>query len=146
MAEGMFAVISTCLVLLALTAVVHYEVLSTLNLRLPGLRIPPRSKLLVVILVAFFAHAIEIGLYGASFYLLDRIGIGTLGGPGGSSILNCLYFSAESYSTLGFGDLVPVGPIRLLAGVEALNGLLLLGWTASFTYISMERFWTHARP
>ena len=35
-----------------------------------------------------------------------------------------------------------VGELRLLAGVEALNGLLLIGWSASYTYIAMERFWT----
>jgi hypothetical protein len=29
----------------------------------------------------------------------------------------------------------------LLAGAEALNGLLLIGWSASYTYIAMERFW-----
>ena len=29
----------------------------------------------------------------------------------------------------------------MLAGGEALNGLLLIGWSASYTYISMERFW-----
>ena len=53
-----------------------------------------------------------------------------------------MYFSAETYTSLGFGDLTPNGPVRLLAGVEALNGLLLIGWSASFTYISMERFWS----
>jgi hypothetical protein len=46
------------------------------------------------------------------------------------------------YTSLGFGDFTPVGPIRLLAGAEALNGLLLIGWSASFTYISMEKFWS----
>ncbi|MEO5607197.1 MAG: ion channel, partial [Polaromonas sp.] len=50
-------------------------------------------------------------------------------------------FSAETYSSLGFGDLIPTGPIRMLAGIEALNGLLLIGWSASFVYIAMERFW-----
>ena len=40
------------------------------------------------------------------------------------------------------GDLTPSGPMRLLAGVEALNGLLLIGWSASYIYISMERFWS----
>jgi hypothetical protein len=55
--------------------------------------------------------------------------------------MNCLYFSAETFTSLGFGDVTPVGPIRLLAGLEALNGLLLIGWSASFTYIAMERFW-----
>ena len=42
---------------------------------------------------------------------------------------------------LGFGDVVPIGAIRLLAGTEALNGLLMIGWTASYAYITMERFW-----
>ncbi len=27
------------------------------------------------------------------------------------------------------------------AGVEALNGLLLLGWSVCFTCLAMERFW-----
>ena len=29
----------------------------------------------------------------------------------------------------------------MIAGVEALNGLLLIGWSASFTYLAMERYW-----
>jgi hypothetical protein len=29
----------------------------------------------------------------------------------------------------------------MLAGAEALNGLLLVGWSASYAYIAMERFW-----
>jgi len=29
----------------------------------------------------------------------------------------------------------------MIAGVEALNGLLLIGWSASYAYIAMERFW-----
>jgi hypothetical protein len=46
-----------------------------------------------------------------------------------------------TYSRIGFGDLYPVGGARLLAGVEAVIGLLLIGWSASFTYPVMERFW-----
>ena len=62
-------------------------------------------------------------------------------GPAGRSLASCLYFSAETYTSLGFGDLTPVGPLRMIAGVEALNGLLLIGWSASYAYIAMERFW-----
>jgi hypothetical protein len=36
---------------------------------------------------------------------------------------------------------VPTGPLRLLVGVEALNGLLLIGWSASYIYLAMERCW-----
>ena len=137
----MSVIMIACVVLIALTTVVHYEALTGLNVRLLRLRVPVRSKLLVVIFAAFIAHAMEICLYGGAYYGLDRLGVGSLSGPGGPSVLSSLYFSAETYSSVGFGDIVPLGPMRMLAGVEALNGLLLLGWTASFTYLSMERFW-----
>jgi hypothetical protein len=143
----MFAVALTCILLIALTTLIHYEALSALTTRLPALGIPSRTKLLVVIFVAFVAHALEIALYGLALYLLVNWGgLGGLGGTGSSSLGNCLYFSAETYSSLGFGDLIPIGPVRLLAGVEALNGLLLIGWSASYAYIAMERFWTDGAP
>ena len=137
----------SCILLIALTTLIHYEVLSGLNVRLPGLGIPVRTKLLVVIFAAFVAHALEIALYGlALFLLVGWAGVGSLVGPGGPALGNCMYFSAETYSSLGFGDLIPTGPVRLLAGVEALNGLLLIGWSASYAYIAMQRFWTDNNP
>ena len=91
---------------------------------------------------AFIVHAAEIALYGVALYILSvPLGAGSLAANSGMDIWTYLYFSAETYTSLGFGDVTPVGPIRLLAGVEALNGLLLIGWSASFTYISMEQFW-----
>ena len=68
-------------------------------------------------------------------------GTGSLRGIGSSWLETFLYFSAETCSSLGVGDLIPNGPIRLLAGTEALNGLLLIGWSASYAYLAMERFW-----
>jgi hypothetical protein len=137
------AVAVTCILLIAATTVIHYEVLRLLNARLPALAIPQRTKLLVVIFAAFAAHALEIFLYGlALFALVTWLSVGTLSGPAVVSLFDCLYFSAETYTSLGFGDVVPVGPVRLLAGVETLNGLLLIGWSASYAYIAMERFWS----
>ena len=143
----MLIVIIACGLLITLTTVIHYEVLGSLNSRLPSLGIPSRSKLLVVISAAFVAHALEILVYGVALYVLvEYVGDGNLSGTSVFSPINCLYFSAETYTSLGFGDLTPVGPVRLLAGVEALNGLLLIGWSASYTYIAMERFWNAGRP
>lgn len=139
----MLFVILFCLMLIALTTLIHYEVLGSLYARLPAINTPRRSKLLLVIFIAFAAHALEICLYGVVLYgLIKHAGVGGLSGANGATLTNCLYFSAETYSSLGFGDLIPTGPIRLLAGAEALNGLLLLGWSASYIYIAMERFWT----
>ncbi len=134
--------IVVCALLVVATTVVHYEVLRALNQRLPLLAIPHRAKLVVVILAAFLAHVVEMALYGGALYILVAwLDTGGLVGSAGFSLANCMYFSAETYTSLGFGDLTPVGPLRLLAGAEALNGLLLIGWSASFTYIAMERFW-----
>lgn len=136
------AVIVSCLLLIALTTLIHYEVLQGLHMGLPRLRIPNRTKLLVVIFVAFLAHAVEITLYGASlFALVHYLDVGALHGERATTFIECLYFSAETYTSLGLGDIAPLGPVRLLAGVEALNGLLLIAWSASFTYLSMEKFW-----
>ena len=135
-------VILLCGLLVVATTVLHYEVLRFINGWLPSLVFPERAKLVIVILVAFVAHIAEMGLYGATLFgLVAWANVGSLLGEPGFSLMACMYFSAETYTSLGFGDMTPVGPIRLIAAVEALNGLLLIGWSASFTYISMEKFW-----
>jgi hypothetical protein len=134
-----------CVMLLVITTIIHYEVLRLMTIVLPVLHMRARAKLIIVIFGAFIAHAIEIVFYGIAFYLLARyLGAGTLGDPGQLSFSRCIYFSGETYTSLGYGDVVPDGALRLLAGMEALNGLLLIGWTASYTYIAMERFWDNA--
>ena len=134
-----------CVMLLVATTVVHYEVLRLLSVGLPVLHMRARPKLIIIVLGTSIAHAVEIVLYGLAFYLLAGwLGAGTLGDPAHLSFSRCLYFSAETYSSLGYGDIVPTGALRLLAGGEALNGLLLIGWTASYLYISMERLWGDA--
>ena len=139
----MFAVIVSCVFLMALTTLIHYEVLRGLHLGLPKLRIPIRTRLLVVILVALGAHAAEIGLYAVTLFGLVRyMGVGRLGSENDAGFLECLYFAAETYTSLGLGDIHSSGPVRLLAGAAALNGLLLIAWSASFVYLSMEKFWT----
>ncbi len=131
-----------CILLLVFTTLIHYEVLRALAMGLPRIGVPPRTKLIVVIFGAFFAHALEIVLYALSVYVLARYGgLGTLSDVSRFTLNVCLYFSAETYTSLGYGDVVPGGDLRMLAGVETLNGLLLIGWSASYTYIAMERFW-----
>jgi len=134
-----------CVILLVLTTVIHYEVLRALTLGLPMLHTLARTKLIIVIFGAFFAHIAEMFLYATAFYVLARyLNAGTLGDASRFSMTLCLYFSAETFTSLGYGDVVPGGALRLLAGMEALNGLLLIGWSASYTYIAMEHFWNDA--
>lgn len=138
----MLAVAVGCLVLLVATFVMHYEVLGLLSTALPKLGVQRRLKVMIVVFVTFAAHAVQILLYALAYYfLVARFGSDVLHGLGAHALMNCIYFSAETFTSLGYGDILPVGPPRLLVGVEALNGLLLIGWSASYYFVTMERFW-----
>lgn len=132
-------------VLVVATVALHYEALLGAADLAPRLTIPPRSCILVVIAAAFTAHVLEICLYALGFYLMEvHLGLGSIGGQREGGLLDYFYFSTAMYTTLGVGDVTPLGPMRLAAAIEALNGFILITWTASFTYFSMERFWeTH---
>jgi hypothetical protein len=135
-------IVLICLALLVVTTVIHYEILRGLSASLPSIGIPARVKLIFVIFGTFLAHTLEIILYALAILLMSHhLGWGTLGGVEKVTFKVCMYFSAETFTSLGFGDVIPHGGLRLLSGAEALNGLLLIGWSASYIYITMERFW-----
>lgn len=128
--------------LVVASALVHYEVLRLCNKHLPRLGwIPGHAQILLVMGAAFCSHLAQIALFAGGYWLLFDLGLGSLHGQPliGARVL--LYFSAETYTSLGFGDLYPVGEMRLVSGIEALTGLLMISWTASFTYLEMSRHW-----
>ena len=56
-----------------------------------------------------------------------------------------LYFSLVTYTTIGFGDVV-VGPgWRVLAGIEGLTGILLVGWSTAFVFAVVNRTYVGVR-
>ena len=131
-----------CVGLVLGTILIHYEVLRFASNHVHDLPIAPRLRIIPVVIAAFVGHTLEVWLYGAAYWALsDHLGLGTIKGVDPQGFHDYIYFSAVTYSSLGFGDLVPTGHLRLLAGVEGLNGLILIGWSASFTYLAMERYW-----
>lgn len=43
-----------------------------------------------------------------------------------------LYFSTTTFSTVGFGDIVPGQRWRILAALEGVDGFLLIGWSTAY--------------
>jgi hypothetical protein len=130
------------LLLVAATVTVHYEFLRLSSALTSRLSIPGRAHVLFIIGIVFVAHFAEVGLYTVAYYACDRWWqLGRIDGDVEGDIADFFYFSITTFTTLGIGDVQPRGPMRLIAGVESLNGLVLIGWSASFTYLSMERFW-----
>lgn len=138
----MFFIFVLTLCLVALAVVVHYEILLRLSDYLPMTPLRPRLNMVVAILGALVAHTVEIYMFAAAYYVLIFEGsFGRLVGSAGLSFHECAYFSFCTYTSLGFGDLAPLGPLRVLTAVEALTGLVMIAWTASFMFMQMQRFW-----
>lgn len=126
----------------ALAVLIHYEGLVWLSKRLPRLNMPARRKVLFVIYCVITVHIVEIWVFGVALWLLLQLpDTGVVTGVAQFSFFDAVYLSAATFTTVGFGDLAPTGPIRFLSGTEALTGFILITWSASFTFLEMERFW-----
>jgi CHASE2 domain-containing sensor protein len=97
-----------------------------------ALRFWPSTRLFVFVAVwIVLLHLAEISLW-AAFYLW-RDAMPDLG--------SALYFSAVTYTTTGYGDVVLVEGWRLLGAVEALTGILMCGWSTGFFFAIVNRLY-----
>lgn len=88
------------------------------------------------------AHGTEVIIFGFGYRFLEYAHEGTdlLGAP--PNYFNCNYYSLVVYTSLGFGDVVPVTrAMRILTAAEGLTGAILIAWTASFMFFHMQQFW-----
>ncbi|MAT91556.1 MAG: ion transporter [Halioglobus sp.] len=130
------------LAVIGLAVTIHYEFLHRITLLLPNMRIRYRFRIVLGVFLALTAHAVEVWIFAYSFYLMHHApGWGELVGNFDGTFMDCVYFSFTTYTTLGFGDIEPLGDLRFLTGLESLTGLVLITWTASFLYLEMTRYW-----
>lgn len=136
------------LFIIGLVVVVHYEALAWISSRLPEIDVPHRLRILIGLAGCLLAHIVEVWIFAFAYQALikfEKFGnieiFGDIHGTFNPTLLDCVYFSFVNYTSLGYGDLVPVGPLQFLAGLEALVGLVLIAWTASFMFFQMQRNW-----
>ena len=134
-------------ILLTLAAVMaavglHYEGLNWLARWLSRSKGPHRRRVLRAVIGLMALHIAEIWIFGGTYLLALAIpGAGTISGAPAAGILDAVYLSAMSFSTVGFGDVAPQGAIRFISGTEAVLGLFLIAWSATFAYLEMELNW-----
>jgi Ion channel len=74
-------------------------------------------------------HLVEIGIWGAIYGWLGAMG----------DMTSALYFSAVTYTTTGYGDLLLPVEWRLVGAIEALTGILMCGWSTGFFFAVVSR-------
>ncbi len=149
MLASFIAISMLSLMVIALTSLVTYEVLRHVWNWLPRMHVSPRLRVLVITVPIFAAHISAIWIYAGMYFLVENFtGFGHLTGsisPAAltyESFIERLYYSASVYTSLGLGDITPGRDLRMLTSAEVLNGLVMIGWTVSFTYLAMEKFWS----
>jgi len=78
----------------------------------------------------FLIHTVEIWTWAGAYLFL-----GTL-----PNFTESLYFSAVTFSTLGYGDIVLAPEWRLFGALEGVSGLLLIGWSTAFLVSASTRY------
>jgi hypothetical protein len=131
----------------ALVVVIHYEGVHWLARRYSR-RAPKRDRgaMLQIIFALLGLHIVEIWCYGLAYWgLIQCPGPDSCMATGADTVFDAIYLSAITFSTVGFGDLAPVGadPAGIRDGV--LDRMLLITWSAPFTYLEMSRLWRRAR-
>jgi len=141
----MLVVLLTTCGLVLLSVGIHYNALVLLTRLLVILKkrgVKVRRWVAASILGLLVAHVFEIIAFAIGLGLLEKMdGYGDLSGKTNDPASDILYYSFVSYTSLGFGDIVPTGWLRLMTGIETLTGLILIAWSASFLFVQMERHW-----
>ena len=141
----MIKLILCALGLTAITVVIHGAFALAAGRRVVGLwtarKDPPGrfgAELLMTQLVGalLLLHLAE-AIVWALFYVL----IGAL-----PDLETAAYFSLTSYTTVGYGDVVPPEPWRLLGPIEAAVGVLMLGWSTGILVLVIGVIYKQSSP
>ncbi len=89
-----------------------------------------KNTVWLLIYTAIFLLALnflEAIIWGFTYYILPGI-------TEFESLEKAIYFSLVTFTTLGYGEITISSSNRILSGIEAMNGVLLLGWTTAMMF------------
>jgi nitrate reductase NapE component len=87
------------------------------------------AVMIPAVLVLMITHAFEVIVWSLAYSIVDAA-------PPGA---NLVYFAFVNYTTLGYGDVVPVERWHLLGPITAMNGVLLFGWSTAVIFEVLRR-------
>ena len=85
--------------------------------------------MIVTVLVLMGAHTCEVMVWALAYRIVGAAPAGT----------GLVYFSFVNYTTLGYGDDLPVAAWQLLGPITAMNGVLLFGWSTAVIFEVLRR-------
>ena len=92
------------------------------------------TALMLAALALVFLHTLEIMVWAGVYKSL--VPVGEL-----ANFETAVYFSFVTFTTLGYGDITLSDGYRLLSGIQALNGILLVGWSTALMFAVVQKTW-----
>ena len=89
------------------------------------------SIIITTVLAIFAVHTVQIWVWAAIYIALGEL----------TQLSDALYFSTVTFTTLGYGDITLSVNWRLLSAIEAINGILLFGWSTAFLFAVLTNMW-----
>jgi ion channel len=76
-----------------------------------------------------WVEVLEVLVWALAYAIVDAA-------PAGADLV---YFALVNYTTLGYGDVIPMARWRLLGPMTAMNGVLLFGWSTAVIFQVLRR-------
>ncbi|MFC3853870.1 ion channel [Salinispirillum marinum] len=141
-----FLIALSTLLFVGVIVILHFEVFVWFSRQMERPGYPPRVRMVLLMFGILALHVVEIWLFAALvWFLLLFDGAGQIHAHYAVGFLDTVYLSAVTYTTVGYGDIWAEGPIRFVLGTEALVGFALITWSASLTFIEMQKHWLPKR-
>jgi hypothetical protein len=93
------------------------------------------AVMIATVSVLMVAHLAEVLVWSFAYMIVGVAPAGT----------DLIYFAFVNYTTLGYGDVVPLERWQLLGPMTAMNGVLLFGWSTAVIFEVLRKTITALR-
>ena len=122
---GMLASLANIGVHASIMAVLSWSAHRTAGItRAAGARLRLVLIMIATVSILMAAHLIEVLVWAGTYALVGAT----------PERVDAFYFAFVNYTTLGYGDILPIPRWRMLGPMAAMNGILLFGWSTAVIY------------
>ena len=87
------------------------------------------AVMIPIVSLLMATHTLEVIVWASAYAVADAA-------PAGADLV---YFAFVNYTTLGYGDVLPVARWQLLGPITAMNGVLMFGWSTAVIFEVLRR-------
>lgn len=104
---------------------------------------PRKSRIFRFLILLFLfltlLHIVHSLIWAGAFYFIPKVQADF------TNFMEIVYFSIVTFTTLGYGDITINSEWKLLSGIEAINGIMLIGWSTALMFSMIQNTYTYIK-